>query len=292
MANKKKTIPCRSGDTYSLLSVMSIVAQMAILCHFLVYSASPVSAFVDLPAVSFGTPKTVGTTTAIRTSEESLSEVDRLLKKASDLRAQAEQQEQQVHVELTEKKAKTDAHFDGLIDFIFSGHDVVEQLRKKKLSMDTLEKIVDRLDERHVAAMGEEHVEAIRLHREGDPIGKMVVEFSRVKSPRDDNEAAHISALINCLLDAVSVLDSDLAKKKGGVSNLWNSVTHVESSHWGGGHGATDLRNRLKEKRREREQQFLERQEEFYEAQRIYKKHQPNDKTELPPKPKDDHGFL
>ena len=214
------------------------------------------------------------------------------MKKARELRAQAEQQELQVHVELAEKKAAADAHFDGLIDFLFSGHDVVEQLRKKKLSMDTLEKIIDRLDERHVAAMGEEHVEAIRLHREGDPIGVEVVEFSRVTSPRDDNEVVYIGALIDCLLEAVSVLDGDLAKKKGGVSNLWKSVTHVESSHWGGGHGAEDLRRRLQEKRRERDEQFLERQEELYEAQRVYKKHQPNDNTELPPKPKDDHGFL
>ena len=296
MTKKKKTSICRCDDyTNPLLSTMSICARLVIVCHFFVCSPSPVSAFVERPPFSFNTSapwRTVATTTAIGLSEKALSEVELLLKKARELRAQAEQQELQVHVELAEKKAAADAHFDGLIDFLFSGHDVVEQLRKKKLSMDTLEKIIERLDERHVAAMGQEHVEAIRLHREGDPIGVEVVEFSRVTSPRDDNEAVYIGALIDCLLEAVSVLDGDLAKKKGGVSNLWKSVTHVESSHWGGGHGAENLRRRLQEKRRERDEQFLERQEELYEAQRVYKKHEPNDSTELPPKPKDDHGFL
>jgi hypothetical protein len=150
--------------------------------------------------------------------------------------------------------------------------------------MDTLDKIIDRLYERHVYALGQSHIEANTAG------GIEVVKFFRVASQRDDNEAARIDALINCLLEAVSVLDEEYANKKGGVSHLWNSSTHAESSHWGGGHGAESLLRRLKEKRREHEEQFLERQEELYEAQRINKKHHSlnDDSGELPPKSKDD----
>lgn len=272
---RKKTSASFSDKHDSLLSARLIVAQLVVVYHLFVCLPPNVSAFVVLPSFCFGA-KMAGTTTAIGSSEDGFSEVEQLLEMARKLRAEAEQQEQQVHAEFTEKKAKTNTRLDGLIDYIFSGYDVVEQLRKKKLSINTLELIVDRLDERHAAAMGQERIEATSLHCEGDPMGEGVVQYARVRDERDDNTAVYIGALIECLIESVSVLDNDMAKKKGGVSYLWSSMTHTESSHWGGGHGARDLRQRLQGKRRERDEQFLERQEEFYEAQRIYKKNPPN----------------
>jgi len=273
-----------------LRSVKSTVTQAMILCHLLAYLPLHVGAFVSIQPFSLGA-KTVGITTAIGSSEQRLSEVEQLLQKAKKLRAEAEQQEQEIHTELIAKKAKEDVHLDGLIGYIFSGYDVVEQLRKKKLSMSTLEQIIDRLEERHVVAMGQERVEAINIHHEGEPSGEGLIQFSRVTSERDDNHAVYIGALIECLIESVSVLDKDFSKKKGGISNLWKSTTRAESNHWGGGYGARDLRQRLREKRRGRDQQFLERQEEFNEAQRIHKKYPANDFLKAPLKPKDDHGF-
>jgi hypothetical protein len=288
-----------------LSMMMMIFTRLVIVCC----AASPVLAFVVvLPRpflasrptamfTRFTTTTTTTTTTAIRLSHETLSEAEKLFKKARELREQAEMQEQKVHVELVERTNIEKTHIDELIDYLFGGDDIVERLRMKKLSMDTLDKIIDRLYEQHVYALGQEHIEA-NCHypnKVGDITGDIeVVEFSRVTSPRDENEAARIDALINCLLKAVSVLDEELANKKGGVSHLWNSITNVESSHWGGGHGAETLMQRLKEKHREHEEQFLERQEEFDEAQRINKKkHSPNDDSvELPPKPKDDDHSL
>jgi len=275
MTKRQKTSLSFPNKHDSLPSVRSTVAQLVIFYHLFAFPPNHVEAFAVLPPSIFGA-KTVETTTMIGSSEGGLSEVEQMLKMARELRAQAEQQEQQVHAELAKKKATTDDHLDGLIDHLFSGYDVVEQLRKKKLSINTLEQIIDRLDEKYATAMGEERVEAISLHGEGDPMGERGVRFARVKDEKDDNQAVYISALIECLLESVAVLDNDLAKKKGGVSNLWNSMTRAESSHWGGGHGARDLRQRLQEKRRGRDEQFLERQEEFYEAQRIHKKHPPN----------------
>jgi hypothetical protein len=283
-----------------LSMMMRIFTRFVIVCC----AASPVLAFVGLLPRSFLASRptamftrfTTTITIAIGSSHETLSEAEKLFKKARELREQAEMQEQQVHVELVEKKNVEKTHIDELIDYLFGGDDVVERLRKKKLSMDTLDKIIDRLYEQHVYALGQEYIEANRHHRKvGDITGDIeVVKFSRVTSPRDENEAVRIDTLINCLLEAVSVLDEELANKKGGVSHLWNSITNVESSHWGGGHGAETLIQRLKEKHREHEEQFLERQQEFDEAQRINKKKQsPNDDSvELPPKPKDDDHSL
>jgi transcriptional regulator with PAS, ATPase and Fis domain len=226
--------------------------------------------------------------------------VERLLRKARELRAQAEREEQEVHATLTEKKAQQEQHIDELIDFLLGSDNqnkklntkqqVVEQLKTKKVSMDTLEKIVDRLDDRQMLALGQEQVQAIRSK------DTLSTNFQRVKATQDEKEAKRLEDMTERLLEAVAVLDEEFRtahanKKTSGVAgestgSLLYSVSSTERSHWGGGQAETNLRQRLHEKQRARHEQFRKRQEEFYEAQRINKKNPP------PPKVKDDHGFL
>jgi len=206
------------------------------------------------------------------------SEAERLLQRARELRESAVQDEHRIHVSLAEKKAKKDAKTDQLINYLFfenDGSTLVDRLHKKNPSMETLETIVDRLDEREVIAEGKEHVRLVEKN------GK--VTFERV-SLRDDEELASIQGKIEDLIEGVMVLDDEFRRKKDGKGDSY--VTHTEDQHWGGDKKAERLTNRAHEIRREREEQFQKRLEEFYEAQRI-KKDKP-----APPKVKDDHGFL
>ncbi len=219
--------------------------------------------------------------------------MERLLRKARELREQASQQEQQIHQELSEKKSIQQSKLDNLVSHYLCGSEedtvcstqaeVVKRMHKKPISMGTLEQMVDRLDDRQLMALGHEHVSE---------------NLDRVKHKRDDKEVQKLENLINLLLGAVEVLDAEFRQEHlqkrtvGGVAgnspagSLLYAVSHAEAEHWGGGEAAKHLRQRLQEKRREREEQFQKRQEEFYEAQRIKKHHPP------PPKVKDDHGFL
>ncbi|KAG7348808.1 hypothetical protein IV203_011405 [Nitzschia inconspicua] len=224
------------------------------------------------------------------------TEAERLLRKARELREQASKQEQEIHQQQTQKKSQQQQHYDTLIDFYLSDNNnnnkgnnnddiivqgVVDRFHKKPVSMDTLEHMVDRLDDRHAIASGKEHV---------------TVDFQRTKLQRNQAEMDKIDDQLELLLQAVQVLDDEFRqkhaqKKTGGVAgdstgSLLYSVSSAEANHWGGGQAAKYLKQRLQEKRREREEQFLKRQEEFYEAQRV-KKNQPP-----PPKVGDDHGFL
>jgi hypothetical protein len=224
--------------------------------------------------------------------------VERLLRKARELREQASQQEQAIHQQLSQKKSQQIEHYDKLIDFYlppnssssssslprFDVSVTVDRLHQKPVSMETLEHLVDRLDDRHAMASGKEHVG---------------IDFQRTKLQRNEREMQTLDTMLETLLNAVQVLDDEfqkahMDKKKtvAGVAgetttgSMLYSVSSAEAAHWGGGQAAKYLRQRLQEKRREREEQFLKRQEEFYEAQRV-KKNQPP-----PPKVKDDHGFL
>ena len=206
------------------------------------------------------------------------SEAERLLRKARELRAQAEKEEQQIHKDMAEKKASQDEQTDQLIDALFttSGTSLVDGLRNKRLCCETLETIVDRLDERCVIAEGQEHVEA--------RVGNDRTDFQRIVDDRDEEELANLKDMIDAFIAAVKVLDEEFMKEKQSKGEAY--VSHTEEQHWGGGKEAERLTNRLKENQREREEQYQKRQEEFFEAQRI-KKNQPS-----PPKVKDDHGLL
>ena len=211
-------------------------------------------------------------------SPEQQSEAERLLQRARELRESATQSEYKVHLELAEKKAHQDAKTDQLIDCLFfdkGSPSLVDNLREKNLSIETLERIVDRLDEREVIAEGKEHVRLI--HKDGK------ASFERV-AIRDEDELARIQGKIEELIEGVGVLDEEFRREK--MSKNQPYVSHTEDQHWGSGKRAERLTSRAHEMRREREEQFQKRLEEFYEAQRIKKDRPP------PPKAKDDHGLV
>jgi len=187
------------------------------------------------------------------------TEVERLLRMARELRAQAEASEKEVHEQQLDKKADREARLGTLLNQLFydgtKGKDigkvetainkkslVVDRLRSKKPSIETLERFVDWLDDRSDVALGNDHVEA-----RGD-------KFVNVRGEKDEEEAERLEMLILSLLEALEVIDGENRKADG---------------HPGGGHVSSDLRQRLKEKRRKRDEQFLKRQASFREAQTI-----------------------
>jgi hypothetical protein len=188
------------------------------------------------------------------------TEAERLLQRARELRAEAEQAEQQVHDDLEMKKARKDTQTDQLIDQLFftpPATGLVDRLRDKRVGMGTLEVIVDRLDEREVIAQGGDHVEFKMV---GDK-----TEFHRV-AEKDEKELERVQGLIDQLIQATSVLDKEfLAEKKARGESY---VAYAEEEHWGGGKCAERLGSRIGEIRRERSEQFQKRMEEFNEAQR------------------------
>jgi len=188
------------------------------------------------------------------------TEVEKLLRMARELRAQAEESENEQKEKLADKDADKKTKLGGLLNHLFydgsKGHDVgkpetainsnsvvVEKLRSKNPSVDTLEKFVDWMDDRYDIAMGYEHVES-----KGDGA------YAYVKSKKDEPEAKRLFALTENLLDGLEVIDGEPDKSNG---------------HLGGGNNAKDLRQRLRSKRRERDEQFLERQNSIKDAQTI-----------------------
>jgi hypothetical protein len=206
------------------------------------------------------------------------SEAERLMQRARALRESAVQDEHVVHLALAEKKAQKDAKTDQLIHCLFFEEDgltLVDRLHKKIPSIETLERVVDRLDEREIIAGGKEHVRLVEKD------GK--VTFERV-SLKDDEELARLQGKIEELIEGVMVLDDEFRRKNVGKADSY--ATHTEDQHWGGDKRAERLTNRAHEMRREREEQFQKRLEDFREAQTV-KKDKP-----APRKVKDDHGFL
>ena len=206
------------------------------------------------------------------------ADIERLLQKARDLRAQAQQDEHQVHVSMAKKQAVEDTKTDQLIDYLFfdpTGGSLVDRLHQKKLSIDTLERIVDRLDQREVIAEGNEHVQLVL--KDG------LVTYER-SSCQNEEERVKIQGKIEELIKGVSVLDEEFRQEKNTKGEIY--VAHTEDQHWGSDRRAERLTNRAHEIRREREDQFQKRLEEFNEAQRIKKGQIP------PPKVKDDHGLI
>lgn len=243
---------------------------------FLAASATTTSAFVQRASsrLDLRIQRQKGVCQSSATSAE--SEAERLLRKARELREKAAKEEHQVHVEQAEKKARQDAKLDDLISkLFFEGNSLVDCLHEKNLSIDTLESIVDRLDEREVIAEGREHVEMVNDEKDA--------KFERV-SERDEKELARIQGCIDALIEGVKVLDEEFQMEKESKSEVY--VSHTEDQHWGAGKRAERLRNRAHEIRREREEQFQNRMKEFYEAQSIKKD------SKTPAKAKDDHGLL
>jgi hypothetical protein len=80
-----------------------------------------------------------------------------------------------------------------------------ERLREKRLALDMLVRIVERLHEREVAARGLEHVEP-SIHHDN-------VTFKRV-AQADEVELRYVQGLVDQLIEAAEVLDREFINQK------------------------------------------------------------------------------
>ena len=120
--------------------------------------------------------KTSNPTSSTILSMAAETEVEKLLRMARELRAQAEESEKQVQEKVADKKADKEVRLGGLLNLLWydgtKGPDVgtpdmainalssvATKLRSKNPSVDSLEQLVDWMDERRDIALGNEHVE-------------------------------------------------------------------------------------------------------------------------------------
>jgi len=198
---------------------------------------------------------TCDTSSAIFSSIE--TEVEMLLRKARELRAEAENEANVLHDNLMEKKSKENAKIDAIINDIFRDSQdisfVAKKLKEGKHSTPTLLCVVERLHERELYAKGVEHVEHVDHS------------FNRV-STHNANELAEVSGLVDQLINAAELLDDEYAKEQ--IRNSDTRAKYVDSSHWTSGELSSVLRERQHFLGREHDEQFKNRLEEFYEAAR------------------------
>lgn len=214
------------------------------------------------------------------------SDAERLLQKARALREAAKTSEDELHSTLIQKKSTRDAATDSIIAHIFPvGVDdgtcaLCDRLRQKHLASDMLVQVVERLNEREVAARGVEHVE----HHVDST-------FKRVAEP-NEAELNKIQGLVTRLIEAAEVLDKEFVEQKSECNGVithsgtccsflffpflkFSKIIHTllcfpfsltDMMHWGGGNTAGILTDKANELGREHDEQFQKRQESYYEA--------------------------
>lgn len=185
------------------------------------------------------------------------SEVERLLRKARELRAEAETAQSDLLVSNLEKKKHKDEETDSVIDFLFPddnfGLILDRLLSDKRPSTQMLLRVVTRLHEREAAAKGFGHVEL--SHDQSQR------KFEIVKSNADAIELASVSGLIELLLSAAAAVDEKTMMNR-------TERHHASDSHFTEGSLAPILTAKVKDLRREHDEQFQERLKEYYEAAR------------------------
>lgn len=214
------------------------------------------------------------------------SEVEALLRKARELRAQAQQDEAQLHSTLIEKKQEHDNDTDAVIDKLFPASDgylpklkidaddkqkeayrqkegqivnaIVDRLHQHQYSTDKLKDVVSRLVEREVSARGLKHVEPNTLQGH--------VAFEVVASPNDE-ELKRVEGLAERLVEAAKVIDEEYWKEKR-VKGEDLKLHHSDVIHWTTGNLSTILKEKLGFLGREHDEQFKKRSEDYYEAAR------------------------
>lgn len=260
--------------------------QLATLFWFLTLGAAFVPEGWRLPGQTTRMPTTTtclvalsaASSSSASASSQQETEAERLLRKARELRAAAEQAEQQVHGDLHRKKIQQDAQTDAWISQVLEADDSVaataDRLRARRFSMATLERILLRLEERQVRAQGWEHVQGTVRTDTGH------TEFQRVAAqPPDPIEMQRWNDKVEQFIAAVTVLDDEFVAKKQAAGQKYVAATQVE--HWGGGKAAAALQARMQEIRRERSEHFQARQKELQDAQRRNKDHQFEGYTDL-----------
>eukprot|EP00545_Synedropsis_sp_CCMP1620_P001339 CAMPEP_0119007446 /NCGR_PEP_ID=MMETSP1176-20130426/3017_1 /TAXON_ID=265551 /ORGANISM="Synedropsis recta cf, Strain CCMP1620" /LENGTH=287 /DNA_ID=CAMNT_0006959601 /DNA_START=15 /DNA_END=878 /DNA_ORIENTATION=- len=279
---------------------MTSLTASALVLVFLLALQSPVAAAFAPPPPWGGVLATRSTsTTTVQTNKNQHSsavlfsvtkngdaetEVEKLMRMARELRAEAEVAEQEVHQKLLSKKEERQAETDRLMADLFDSDSdslLVERLREKRYSTDTLLRMIDRLYEREIAAKGFERVES--SHDSTNP-----VQFHRVNEGSDNTNSDDTTSMVvvdqqeldriltwaDSLLKATEVLDDDFRHDK--ETNNDHSLSYAEHEHWNPGECSVILRHKLQELRREHDEQFQNRQQEFYDAQR---------RKDLPPPP-------
>jgi hypothetical protein len=208
------------------------------------------------------------------------SDAEALMERARKLKAEAETAENELHKNLLEKKGVQNQELDNNIDKLFPQNDdtvdgVVKRLKESHWSTDRLMQIVQRLHDREMAAQGKGRVTA---SLQGEK-----THFDRV-SDGNTQESERVQGLIDKLIDAADLIDEEFMKKKRSAKDAIY-LNHAELEHWTVGELAKNLRGKVRELRREHEEQFQERLESFNEAQR--KKDLPNktDNGRKQPKP-------
>lgn len=202
---------------------------------------------------------------------EQLSRVEKLLAKAKELRAQADADEIKLRSSELEKNTSEDSKTDILIDELFPSlkesitlEAVAKRLIEKRLSKESLLRVVERLHCREIAAKGLERVERVK-----DSPQQSQITFERIKEGNKE-ELARVEGLVDLLIDAVKIVDEDFLRnqleRRGEKGKV---VRHsVDYSHWSSGELSKVLRERANFLGREYDEQFKNRLEEFYEAVR------------------------
>jgi hypothetical protein len=180
-------------------------------------------------------------------TDDAVAQARLLLMQAKRLREQAKVAEDQVHVDLLQKKSSQDADTDEMIRQLFyvdstelvSPQIAAARIQNKRLSLSCLERIVDRLQYRESEARGEMHV-------------VMDNETFQVKKTHMDSlQVKKLEQLRQRLLDAALLLDQQ---------------KQIEHRRWEAGTLQKSLLDRVHYMQREHEAQFLKRQQEFFEA--------------------------
>mmetsp|Transcript_9261 Transcript_9261/g.11692 ORF Transcript_9261/g.11692 Transcript_9261/m.11692 type:complete len:257 (-) Transcript_9261:163-933(-) len=203
--------------------------------------------------------------TTIRTYMSSMTDVEKLLAKARELREQAASDEHKLHSNLIEKKNCKNAEIDNVIQKLFPVTEtpspstikaLAKRIQDQMISSSMLKKVVERLHEREIAARGLEHVESSTQDNK--------VKFTRVADPQQE-ELAKVQGLIQQLIDAAKLIDEEYLKKG-------ETHHHVDATHWSSGNLSKLLKEKAQYLGREHEEQFKNRLEEYYEAARKKKK--------------------
>ena len=202
------------------------------------------------------------------------SEVEALLRKARELRAEAEAAEEHLHSELILKKTLHDVELDDAIQQLFPPlsqrvsqendahivNTIVENVRQHQFSTEKLKNIVTRLHEREVAARGLQHVECKTQSDTGH------VKFEVVSEP-DEAELEKVVGLVDWLTEAAEVIDEEFWKEKRTHGEKLK-LHHSDMIHWTKGNLAKILKERAGFLGREHTDQFKNRLAEYYNAAR------------------------
>lgn len=203
-----------------------------------------------------------------------VSDAEELLRKARELRQQAEDDEHTLHTSLIGKKQTIAQDLDKIIEEIFPANlpkgkagvpKVAEILETKRFSSPCLERVVERLHEREIAAKGISHVES--------SVQNTQVKFEKVAAT-NEVEMQRTAGLIELLIDAAQVLDEKVMKDR---REKGTAQHHVDSTHWSSGELSDKLQQKARFIGREHDEQFKSRLEQYYEAARKKKDSSSND---------------